>query len=272
MLSRFIVRTVLFAITIVLMWTTWLTLTTDMFQEVGSRVALTIIESGVLLAALSLLIESFRSFGTIVVDRNSYKYFLFAHFVLDFEEEKSTVDVRTCEVFATRSVAMAMLGLMTAGFLIMLYQLGAWMILFFLNPYVPTVDWSEIAKGVLVFVAAASTALLVFGGYLLIYGYISDRHLLVRIIILGVYLSVSLGLVIGLLMIFSGDPIYTDMPAYQIILISIGTLFGTASSVWATIAIGFRLYRLVGKMSEKFPLLGNVWNQLCPIQKVHFVE
>jgi energy-converting hydrogenase Eha subunit G len=69
--------------------------------------------------------------------------------------------------------------------------------------------------------------------------------------------------------IFAFKPVDDTPAVYMIMLISMGVVLGFASGVGAIVSLGYAIYKFVGRISQKFPALEKVWNQLCPVQTVH---
>jgi hypothetical protein len=266
MIGKLVVRTVLVSIIIALVWAlswTW----TAWFENTGQRVLLMILESGVLLAALSLLIESLLSFRNITVKRGTWRYILSGVFILDVKRDISNVNVRTCELFAVRSVILAMSGLIMAMFLIVLYGAGKGLVAFLLNPYMPTVNYTKLGIFVGLIVIGFGLAVLIWGIVEVLAKKITNKYYLA--VTLALYGSVISGLVIGTINLFI--PAHA-LPFYFAALMGTGGTFLFVCSVGAVFGIGCGLYKLVGNMNMRFPILGKAWNNFCPVQTVNFLD
>lgn len=268
MMSRLVTRVVLVSIISAVVWSLWWTWTAE-FQDIAQRVALMVLESSVLLAALSLLLESFRSFGMIAVKRGGWAYTLFGLYMFDEDRKTSSVNARTCELFGARSVVLSMLGIALTICLTLLYQSVKTVALFFLNPRVPAVNWSEALWFVGSIVIAIPVALLLLAGQTSIVKNVPNR--VVRVLVSVFYWSMTFGLAIGTASIFEPSG-FGNTPAYMVMLMGMGTALVLASFIGTVFSLAYTIYNLVGKMSQKFPVLGNVWNQLCPVQTVRFIE
>ncbi len=284
MISKVIVRTVLVSITALILWAIWLTWsfkTNNVDHVIARKAILILMESGVLLAALSLLIESFLSFGNIVVSRNSLMYFLSGATFFDVDadaDKKPIASVRTCELFAFRSLVLASLGFFIVACTSVLYELVRNIILLLRNQYVSTVSWAEISTTVITVVVGlligVPTAMLVIKGHELIRNKVQHKHPAIRVTVLYLYFTLALGIMFGILkiMLFKNDIAFIGMPYYLIMLEIIGITFCLAIGLLIIVAIGYGLYRLAGKTINRFPILGAAWNQICPLQTVHFKE
>lgn len=267
MISRLVTRTVLVSIITALVWALWWTWTAKFFQDTASRVELSIIESSVCLAALSLLIESFLSFGTISVKRGSWWHTFSGIYILDEDRKAPSINARTCELFGVRSVILSMFSIMTAMSLTVLYQVAKVAVLFLFNPYVPAINWHETLSTVGMLAVTIPLALLLFWGQTLILKKIGNMA--VKVVVSVLYWSVAFGVFMGIMT--ASKPI-NDLPVYIVMLIGTGVMLGLASVVGAICSLGYLLYRAAGKASQRFPVLQNVWNQFCPIQTVRFLE
>ncbi len=263
MVSRLIVRMVLALIitaVAVALWWTW----TANFQNIAQRVALTLIEGGVLVAALSLLLESFLSFEEVSVRRDSWRYFLSGLSVFD-EENASSVHIRTCEMFGARSITLSVLSLLAAAFFTVMFQLAKSVVLFLLNPHVPAINWNETLSVVGMLVVTISLALLVFWGWTLMNKKISNMT--VKVIVSVLYGSAFFGVLMGVMNVF--QPI-DDTPVYLMMLMGMGVALGLASVVGIIFGIGYVIYKFGGGVSQRFPVFQTVWNQFCPVRTVRF--
>lgn len=267
MISRLVTRTVLVSIITALMWSLQWTWTAE-FQNV-ERVALTVLESSVLLAALSLLLESFLSFGKITVKRDSWTYILFGLYLFDGDRKTPSINARTCELFGVRSTVMAMFSIVTALCLTIMYQIGKATLLFLLNPYILAVNWSEMLWFMETLAVVIIFGLLAVAGWVLIDRRFTNR--VVKTLILIFYGSAVFGLTMGVMSIF--EPIESeDMPAYLVMLMGTGVALAVASFGGIVFGLAYAIYKFVGKISQRFPSLGDVWNQLCPVQTINFLE
>lgn len=167
MISRLVVRTVLVSIITALTGVLWWAWTAD-FENIAQRVLITIIAGSVMIATLSLLFESFLSFGTISVERRSWKYFLSGLYMFDKNKKTPSVNARTCELFGVRSVTLSMFSVLTAMFLTILYQAAKAAALFLFDPHVPAINWHETLSVIGMIAVAIPSALLLFGGHMLI--------------------------------------------------------------------------------------------------------
>ena len=263
MVSRLIVRTVLALIITamaVALWWTW----TANFQNIAQRVALTLIEGGVLVAALSLLLESFLSFEEISVKRGSWRYFLSGLFMFD-EDMTPSINTWTCEMFGARSFVLSMFSLITAAFLTVLFQLARSVVLFLFNPHVPAINWNEALLVVGMFAVTIPLALLVFWGLTLIYNKIHNTT--IKFIVFVLYGSVVFGLLMGVMNVI--QPI-ENTPIYQIMLIATGVALGLVSIVGVIFGLGYAIYKVAGRVGQRFPVFQTVWNQFCPVRTVRF--
>lgn len=273
MVSRLITRTVLVSIMTVLMWTLWWTWTAEFSNIHGNhtaqRVALTVLESSILLAALSLLFESFLSFGTITVQRRGWAYVLSGLYLFDKDRKISSINVRTCEKFGARSVVMAIFSVLTALGLTLIYQIGKAIVLFSLNPYVPAINWPETFRFIGTLAVGIPFALLAVWGGILIVEKLANQ--VARTLVLTFYGSAVFGLFMGVISTFEPSG-FEDMSAYLVMLMGAGVALALASFVGTVFGLAYAIYKLVGMVSQRFPILGNVWNQLCPVQTVNFLE
>lgn len=275
MISRVFVRSVLVAIIAVMVYLlnlTWL----QQFENIAQLIALTIIESGVLLSALSLLIESFISFGDITVNRKSLWFVLsgLAIVIADQnEEEGDVVYARNCELFWARSFILAVVFLMTAAFITLMYQMVVNLVLFLFNPYVPNILWGEVAIGVGIFVIGITVFGLLFMGGILLDKKLADVRVFIKYLALVLYGCIGVGTLIGSMMfLFDTQGLINKPSLYMSIMIGIGVMIALASFIGSVLAIGFGSHKLVGIASTRFPVLGDVWNTICPVQKVTVVR
>lgn len=93
----------------------------------------------------------------------------------------------------------------------------------------------------------------------------------VRVTVTVLYWSVTCGLAMGTISTFKTGG-FENTPAYLMILIGTGAVLAIASLVGAIVGLAYAIYKFVGKMSRRFPILENVWNQFCPVQTVRFLE
>lgn len=277
MFSRLIVRTVLAIVIALLFWAIGFNWTSPRFTNTAQRVTLSLVECGVLLAALSLLIESFLSFGNIKVRRGSWRYVFFGINAFDFDEDGhrqgNTLAVRTCELFALSSVLLAFTGLLTAVFLLMSWEA----IKFLVNPHTLTINWNEVFTVMKAIFGGTFAALLLIWGSNYLAKKTAGKSLATQVVVLGSYWVVFMSLLAGFLITTAGyDKKFAAMPYYAAILYSSGFAFLVLSGVGVVLAISYGLFRLAGKaivlLSGKFPVLEQVWNQICPLQTIHFVE
>lgn len=273
MVSRLITRTVLVSIMTALTWTLWWTWTAEFSNIYGNhtaqRVALTVLESSVLLAALSLLFESFLSFGTISIKRGGWAYVLSGICLLEKNREASSINTRTYELFGIRSVTLSILSMMSAICLGIIYQVGKAVVSFFLNPHMPAVDWNEILWFVGLIAIAIPTMLLLLAGQTFIEKKVANR--VARVLVSVFYWSATFGLAIGTTSIFEPSG-FRDMPNYLVMLMGTGVALAVVSFVGTVFGLGYAIYKLVGMASQRFPVLGNVWNQLCPVRTINFIK
>lgn len=266
MLSRFIVRTVLLAILSGLSYLGWLTWTANL-ENIGQRIAATIVEAGVFLAALSLLIQSFISFGSATFRREDYKYYLWGIYM--FDEKKPAVNVRTCELFALRSVFLAFAGLLTAGFLCVLYGAVKAIILFLFSPHASVVEWSLILEILAMTAVALPAALLMTSGSKFLDKKLSDKHSIIKTLAQGIYWSVTGGMFLGI----TGKMAKAiQEPLWLAILYGVGITVSLAACIGIVFLIGLGLYKLVGRLSQKYSFLQSAWNTICPVQTINFEE
>lgn len=238
-----------------------------------------LIETGVGVAALSLLIESFLSFGRITVtSKNRWWNFLSGAYLLNHErkiQSTSTIEVRTCMLFTLRSIWLAALVLFTMMFVVSLYELGELgqiLLLFLLNPHLPVVHWPKVIKYTVILILALLAIRPIIIGFELLEQKITGRHVITCWLILSLYGSVAFGLFWGLLMKFLGDSPLTKEPLYLLIAGSIGMAFVLTSAAGIMVGIGLGLYKLVGKLSQRYTWLASAFNQICPVQTIHFEE
>ncbi|KKT80924.1 MAG: hypothetical protein A3B99_03455 [Candidatus Yanofskybacteria bacterium RIFCSPHIGHO2_02_FULL_44_12b] len=266
MTGKLVVRTVLVSVIIVLVWAlfwTW----TAWFQNTGQRVGLTILEGGVLLAALSLLIESFLSFGNITVKRGTWRDILSGVYIFDEKKDISNINIRTCELFAVRSIMLAMLSMVAAMFLTTLYVAGEGLVAFLLNPHMPTINYTEWGIYIGLGVVGFGLAVLTIGIAKLLEKKITNKYY--RVVALALYGSVIFGLLIGTCNLF--DPI-NDLSFFLTVLTGAGAALLLVCFVGAIFGVGYGLYKLVGNMSMRFPVLGKAWNNLCPVWTINFKD
>lgn len=268
MISRLIVRTVLVSIITALagaLWGTW----TVNFQNISQPVALMIVESSVLLAALSLLFESFLSFGTISVERRSWKYFLSGLYILDEDRKSPSINTRTCELFGVRSVVLSVFSIMAAICVTFLYQILKTAALFLLKPsLLPAVNWGEKLQFVGLWVAVLPIAMLLNMVQMSIDKKIANKAL--SIVVSVFYWSAVFGIAMGVVSILIDPNAFQNTSVFLLMLIGTGVGLGMASLIGAIFGLAYALYKFVGRMSQRFPVLENVWNQLCPVQTVRF--
>lgn len=275
MISRLIVRTVLVVIIFLVfgaIWFTGLQSSGNNFQK-----SLTIlIEAGVGVAALSLLIESFLSFSRITVKRNNRWWNFLSGAPLFNHERKvqstSTVKVRTCMLFALRSVWLAFLSFFTMILVAGLYEFGKILLLFLLNPHLPVVHWPEVIKYTVMMILTLLAVWPVIIGVKLLEQKIAGLHIIPRFLIFNLCGSVVFGLFLGLLIKFSDESLLAKMPLYWMIAESIGVVFVLISAAGIIVGIGLGLYKLVGKLSQRYVWLASAYNQICPMQTIHFEE
>lgn len=271
MVSKVVVRSVLAAIAAVMLWTVWLTWLAPSRMNTAQKVALTVVESGVLLAALSLLVESFRSFGNISVNKKSFGYVFYGFSLLDESRgEKDVATARTCELFALRSVLLAFAGLVTAAFAAMLWSAAK----FLLNPHALIINWSEVGKVVALIFGGSAVVIFLIAGHEFLHKKLEGKKL-ARYAVVSSYWLVSASLLFGLLMAFVPVPRLTSgMPLYLAILYFSGFALLFFSGLGAVIAIACGLFKLTGKailsLSKRYPVLGEVWELVCPLQTIHF--
>lgn len=273
MISRIFARTVLVAIVAVMVWLVGLTWSIQL-GNISRQIFLIIIEGGVLLAALSLLIESFRSFGTITVNKNSPWYVLSGLYIFDEiskEEKGDIISARTCELFMFRSLILAFIFLALASVISVLVWAVVEIIQFLYNPYIPTVSWVEIVSSLELFVPVAlALGLLILGGQS-IEKKLANKKKFVRVMVLGLYWCVGIGTFLGFVIyLFTPGPGTPSL--YEVVLIGISLSLAFVSISGMIFGIGYGLYRLVGKASTRFPVLGNVWNTLCPIHEIRVIR
>lgn len=269
MISRVFVRTVLVAIITAMVWLVDLTWSIP-FRVISHPILLTIIESAVLLAALSLLIESFRSFGVITVNRNSPWFVLSGLASLEVranEEKKDLVSARTCELFMVRSLILAFSSIVAAMVISVLYLVIVGAVQFLSDPHVPTINWGEIAKFVGVMVSVIIPASLLFWGWMVLDKKLAGRSSFVKGSVLNLYGVIGLGILLGTA-IFMTDGSVATPSLLMSILMAISLLLGIALASIAVVALAYGLYRLVGKTSARYSILGNVWNTICPVRTI----
>ena len=266
MIGKYIVRTILFLFTAFLPYAIWLTWSSAVLENNAQRLLATIVESSVLLVALSLLVESFRSFGTIFVQRNNFKHLLYYMAVRTTNDDSgnSIGSVRTCELFMIQSFVLSLVGLLTAAVIYLIYALGK----FLFDPYFPVVDWGWIIKTMGMTISITVIATLWSTGHDLIYK--TKKHIAIRVTILYFYWNVFLSASLTFLL-FSGlldKELVVSAPWYLVMPGVIGFMLFVTACLGIMIAVGLGLYTLVIKISKKIPMLNNIWNQVCPIQTI----
>ena len=241
------------------------------FDNTAQRVVLFILEGGVLIASLSLLIESFTSFGRISVETSSKKFVLFGLNLFYEDGKKTPVTVRTCELFAVRSMVLAMFSLVMITVVLLFWE----MVKFLLNPHVPTVNFAELQYfGISSFCIFVLVAIL-YRYLVLLEKKVEQKTKAIRFLILGTYGLTSGSLVFGFIL----APIVMEEfggSFYLGFIYATGIMLSLLLVLGAIVGLGYGLYRLAGKaimfLSQRFPKLNDVWNLLCPVQTITFVE
>lgn len=277
MFSRVFVRTVLVAIVAAMIWALSWTWTAVGFQYMSPRVSLSIIEGSVLLAALSLLIESFLSFASLEIKRGNWRYFLFGFFLIDFDEDTGTrlpnVNARTCAMFGARSFVLSIISLVMALIITVGFLAVEWAVSFLSNPYMPSIDWLVAGKyaGLFAggFVVAVFVVKLIIQSIEWLIKKSRNTATIIQVLMWVLILSVLCGLLLSIIHIFS--PI-DNSPLYEVFLMSIGACLIIAAFIGTILALGYGMYKLVGNLSQKFPILQSAWNQICPVRSVTFLD
>lgn len=271
MFSRVFVRIVLVAIIAAMAWSLSWTWTAAEFQNLAQRVALSIVESSVLLAALSLLIESFLSFTNLEVKRGSWKYFLFGFTLIDFDETTNqrlpSVNVRTCTMFGVRSFVLSVAALMTAMVITISFLAIRKIVLFFANPHMPSIDWLAAGAFVSLIAGGLIISVLFIAGIEWFNEKLANAHSAVRAMVWVLGLSVLFSLAMSVAHIIS--PI-DNSPLYVIFFTALWAALLIAAFIGVVLAISYGVYRSVGHLSQKHSVLRHAWNQLCPIRTINF--
>ena len=115
------------------------------------------------------------------------------------------------------------------------------------------------------FAVTIPLALLVFWGLTLIYNKIHNTT--IKFIVFVLYGSVVFGLLMGVMNVI--QPI-ENTPIYQIMLIATGVALGLVSIVGVIFGLGYAIYKVAGRVGQRFPVFQTVWNQFCPVRTVRF--
>ncbi|HEY4474611.1 MAG TPA: hypothetical protein VJC06_01670 [Candidatus Paceibacterota bacterium] len=265
MFSRVFVRTVLVVIAVVMGWFIDLVWSSASFENIAQRVAPTVVCGGVLVAALSLLNESLRSFGTITVKRSGLWYVLSGFY------DGESCSVRTCELFWLRSVFLTITSLMMVMVVFSLFLAIVYVINFLSNPHIPTVSWEGFVSIMVMSVSVFLGGGLIMCGNWLLDKKMADKKMFARVLVIGLYWCVAVGIFLGFLLHFLGKGL-SVLTLHEDVLMGIGVTLALASAGGMIFGIGLGLYKLVGKASTRFPVLGNVWNTICPVQTINFIE
>lgn len=267
MVSKLIIRTVLLGIIALLSWAGWWAWS-NQFATIAQKIILLLVEGGVLLAATSLLVETFQSFGSLSVKKRGWRGVFFAY---NFYEEGQAI--RTCELFALRSVILAIVALMVAMCVVVLWEA----VKFLFNPHAITVDLFEIGKFFAQLLNVAVSAGVMIGGFEWLSQKFANRSQLFVGIVSGLYWTVSASIFLGITAVaYFKDPTFIAMPFYWAFLYASGIIFLALLFLGAVIGLGYGLFWLAGKailsLSQRFPILAEVYNNICPVQTIHFVE
>jgi hypothetical protein len=273
MFSKIFVRSVLIAIVVATVWLLSWTWTTAGLQNLAQRVALSIIEGSILLASLSLLIESFISFVNLEVKRGSWRYRLYGFWLIDLDEDTNqrlpSVNSRTCAMFGARSFALSILTLFTAAILTSLFQIIKEIISFLFNPYVPPVDWLVAGKYTGLIVVGFIIAIFVIQYIEWLNKKLTDTAIVIQTTVWILSASILFSLTMSIINIFA--PI-DNSPFYLMFFYGMMACLMLAAFVGTVLGLGFGIYKLAGQAAKRYPVLESTWNQVCPVRTINFLD
>src|SRR3989338_2284057 len=270
MFSKIFVRSVLVAIIAAMVWSLSKTWTTSEFQNLAQIVTLSIIESSVLLASLSLLIESFMSFVNLEIKRGDWRYRLYGFWLIDLDEDRlPSVNARTCAMFGARSFALSILTLFTAAILTSLFQIIKEIIQFLFNPYVPPVDWLVAGKYTGLIVVGFIIAIFVIQYIEWLNKKLTDTVIVIQTTVWILSASILFSLTMSIINIFA--PI-DNSPFYLMFFYGMMACLMLAAFVGTVLGLGFGIYKLAGQAAKRYPVLESTWNQVCPVRTINFLD
>jgi len=264
MVSKLIIRTVLLGVVTLLSWAGWWTWS-HQFENIAQKVMLLLIEGGVLLAAASLLVETFQSFGSLSAKKKSWKSVLFGY---NFYQDGEVV--RTCELFALRSVLLAIVALMASMCVVALWDA----VKFLFNPHAVAVSWVDVGKFIAHVVGALASATAMIGGFEWLKKKNSGRNQIFQWVVGGLYWAGTMSIFLGVTaVLFIKDPTLLAMPLYWAFIYASDMSFLALLFLSAVLGLGYGLFKLAGRailgLNQKFPGLVDA---ICPVQTIHFVE
>ena len=270
MVGRFLARAMMVAIMAVTVWLANLTWQSNLVF--GQKVLLTIIESTVFLSNLSLLIQSVMSFGTTSVKHDSLLYFFGGYAYLPESSEKTQLNTHYCLLAWVRSLVLATLAMLIGVISFGSYSIVSMLISFFSNPSLPVFTVRELAISFGLIILVFTCVIAVAKVFELFYEKLLNRNIVVRWILLSLFVSVCAGLFFGSVVSFVPSPEFEGLNWLSIVMLASGVFMALSSVAGVVMGLSYYAMRLVKNASEKYSILGRVWNTFCPVQTINVVR
>lgn len=270
MIGRVFVRLLLVIYMALSVWALNWIWTTQRDLNVSERVFFSIIVSAILVSAISLLIESIRSFSTLTVRKNSFWYILLGYSLMEDEKNRpraGSIKAHYCALFLARSFMLALLSLILIGLLCVPVLAVMGLIGFILNPFMPALSIGPVLNviGIVLFAVIVVVPILMFHRFL--DEKLNGRNRVIRTVVHALFVCISFGPLFGAFVhLVEGVATGSLMESVGlgiVISLSIASFFG------AIIALAYGIYWLVGKASARYSVFGNIWNTLCPVRQIN---
>ncbi|MBI2065138.1 MAG: hypothetical protein HYT62_03750 [Candidatus Yanofskybacteria bacterium] len=270
MVGRFFARAMMVIIMAVTVWLANLTWQSGL--TLGQKTILMMIESTIFISNLSLLIQSIMSFGAISVREDSFLYFLGGYEFLSESFGATQLNAHYCFLSWARSLALTLSAVVIFFVSTVSYLTVLALITFLSNPHLPTFSLKELA----VFLGSMGLAVTYVSAmmkiFILFYEKLLNRNIVVRWILLSLCGSVFFGLLLGSVVFFVSGPELEGLNWLNTVMLVTGVAIALISFVGAVVGLSYCVMQLVKDASERYSILGKVWNTLCPVQTINIVR